>query len=354
MGLFPGFLFILFPVFQSDMRQFPFWGLLWFVSSAAGLLRAEEPPTSITVGTWNLEWFYDDDPGDNLSKLSKEKSAPDREAWEWKLNSVADVVGRHKPYIMAFQEVENRKVIFDLKNRLRSQYGISYRIGFVEGFDTFTEQDVAVIFQDGLVEMSRKEQNARQWQSKKFKNLSKHLITRFEIGSGANQRRLTLFNMHLRAMPERESLRIQQVLLAREWINEEIRQQGNVVVLGDFNTEHFFGTEKADSDIGTLRGLADQDASNDLLDAHQWIPEKQRGTHMTGKQFDRILFSRSMQPTSQLAHGFVFDSAFVERESIVKGAVDLGDARWKNLYSIPQGERDISDHYPVFAKFLVK
>lgn len=317
-------------------------------------LVAQSVPDEVVIGTWNLEWFYDHYQGDNLSKLSKEKSAPSEEEWNWKLNNVASVIASNEPYIMCFQEVENRKVIFDLKNVLRSKHNLSYRIGFVEGFDTFTEQDVAVLFRDGLVEMSRKEQNAEQWSSKKFKNLSKHLITRFEWGTGNQKERLTILNMHLRAMPDRENLRVQQALLAREWINSELETQSNVLVVGDFNTEHKWGTQKDDSDIGTLRGLHDKNPENDLWDVHQFIPESGRATHMTGKQYDRILCSSALKADDPDKKDLVFASAYVAKKPVVRGAVDVGDQRWNNVYAIPQSERDLSDHYPVFAKFAFK
>lgn len=326
------------------------FSIAWF-SGPVSPLAAQDVPASIKIGTWNLEWFYDDDQGDNRSELSKEKSAPDADEWNWKLTSVADVIGKEQPFIMALQEVENRKVIFDLKNVLRSKYGLNYRIGFVEGFDTFTEQDVAVLFRDGLVEMSRKEQNAEQWQSKKFKNLSKHLFTRFEWGTGEDREELVLLNVHLRAMPEREDLRIQQGLLAREWIDRELQRYDNVILLGDLNTEHPFGEQANDSDIGVLRGLHDSDPANDLHDAHESIAESERMTHLTGKQYDRILYSKALGKDHPDRRDLVFSSAYVAKSAVIRGQIDVGDQRWENAYAIPRAERDISDHYPLFAIF---
>lgn len=323
---------------------------LFFVQPASPCC-GQEIPQSITVGTWNLEWFYDDDKSDNRSKLSKEKAAPSTAEWNWKLNAVAEVVAKTNPYIMAFQEVENRKVIFDLKNLLRSKYNLSYRIAFVEGFDTFTEQDVAIIFRDGCVEMSRREQNEEQWKSKQFKNLSKHLFAKFEWGSGRQKEKLTLLNVHLRAMAEREDLRIQQIKLMREWINEEIKSGGNVIVVGDLNTEHVHGKQTAKTDIGILRGLNDDDLTNDLFDANEFIPEAKRSSHLTGKQFDRILFSTALRQDNPNRKDLVFTTANVASNIVIRGKRDSGNARWNNLYSIPQAERDISDHYPVIARF---
>lgn len=322
--------------------------MLGWCLPVVGQKRGDE----IVIGTWNLEWFYDHQTGDNFSKLSKEKSAPNETEWEWKLSSVAKIVAARKPYIMAFQELENRKVLFDLKNRLRSKYGLSYRIGFVEGFDTFTEQDVGLLFRDGLVEMSRKEQNSEQWKSRKFGNLSKHLFGRFEWTVGGRKQNLTLLNLHLRAMPEREADRVRQALLAREWINQELARGQDVIVLGDLNTEHAYGAETATSDVGTLRGLNDNDPANDLLDVHQLLAGPQRVTHFTGKQFDRILCSRSLMGGRSGQASLVLKSAFVDRKPVVVGQVDSGDQRWNNVYAIPRSERDISDHYPLFARFV--
>lgn len=328
--------------------------ILFALLGSGSTVCGQEMPKSITVGTWNLEWFYDHEKSDNRSKLSKEKAAPSEAEWKWKLDSVAEVIGKTKPYIMSFQEVENRKVIFDLKNLLRSKYNVSYRVAFVEGFDTFTEQDVAIIFRDGCVEMSRREQNRVQWESKQFKNLSKHLFAKFEWGSGEKKETLTMLNVHLRAMAEREGLRIQQIKLMREWINDEIKSGGNVIVVGDINTEHLFGKQAATSDIGILRGLNDRDSNNDLFDVNQYIPESKRKTHFTGKQFDRILFSTALKEDNPNRKDLVFQSAKVESGLVIRGNPDNGDARWNNLYSIPKSERDISDHYPVIARFDFK
>lgn len=315
---------------------------------------SQEIPDQIVIGSWNLEWFYDHQPGDNLSDLSKEKSAPNGRDWEWKLNSVAEVIGKTKPYIMAFQEVENKKVMNDLRAVLKSKYGLSYRVAYVEGADSFTEQDVALIFRDGLVEMARREQSPEQWKSRQYKNLSKHLVTRFEWGSGTRKEKLTIFNIHLRAMASREELRIQQAKLLREWVNEELQRHANVVILGDCNTEHLFGSTKPNSDLGILLGLNDSDRSNDLVDTHGAVPAKYRPTHASGRQYDRILYSAAMKADSANRKDLVFASAFVAKNLVVKGSVDDGDQRWKNQYSIPLKDRDISDHYPIFAKFEFK
>ena len=317
-------------------------------------LWGQDVPETLRIGTWNLEWFYDHDKTDNRSKLSKEKSAPTKNDWQWKLNAVARVIGETKPYIMAFQEIENRKVLLDLKKVLHEKYRLSYRVAFVEGFDSFTGQDVGVLFQNGLVEMSRREQNQEQWQSKRFYNLSKHLFTRFEWGTGPNKESLVLVNLHLRASPEKEDLRIKQIKLVRQWIDEDIRRGRNIMVVGDLNTEHGFGKQQDHSDIGCLRGLGDGDASNDLVDLHGSLQDSNRATHLNGKQFDRILFSQSLMEDNRNHRDLVFVKGFVAKDLVVVGKFDKDGSRWENMYSIPKVDRDISDHYPVFGEFEFK
>ena len=75
------------------------------------LIFADEKPDSVTVATWNLEWFYDDFQGDNRTDLSREQSSPDRSEWDWKKRVVAEVIAEIRPTILCLQEVENRDVV---------------------------------------------------------------------------------------------------------------------------------------------------------------------------------------------------------------------------------------------------
>lgn len=114
----------------------------------------DERPESIRVATWNVEWFFDDFKQDNRAEIAKQNSAPSKEEWEWKLNEVARVISELQPTILALQEVENRDVIFKLTKVLEEKYKLKYRYSFIDGFDFGTEQDVALMYQSGLVEFA--------------------------------------------------------------------------------------------------------------------------------------------------------------------------------------------------------
>ena len=148
------------------------------------IVKADEKPEELILTTWNLEWFFDDYQGDNASDLAKKMSAPNRSDWDWKRNGVAAALAQIRPTIIALQEVESRRVAWQLTQRLQQAHGLKYRIAFVEGTDTFTEQDVVILYQSGLVSFGRREQSSEMFSSKRYYNLSKHLVTRFEWGQG--------------------------------------------------------------------------------------------------------------------------------------------------------------------------
>ena len=319
----------------------------------AATVFADEKPKAITIATWNVEWFFDDYQGDNRSDLSKKLSAPSKNDWEWKVENVARVIAEMKPTIMALQEIENRQVIRQLTRQLSEKHGMRYRIAYIEGWDNFTEQDVAVIYQSGLVELSFREQTRDMFNSKKYYNLNKHLFTRFQWGEGDDQESLLLLNVHLRAMPDKADLRIKQCKLIREWIAEHASSETNVVVLGDMNTEELTDTINQGSDMAVLAGWESETKSDDLRDLHSFLPNDLRDTHISGKHFDRLFVNRALFEDKKSAVDLSFSRITTLKSLVTVGGQD-GENHFDQYYEIPAEQRDISDHYPVVAEFLFK
>lgn len=317
-------------------------------SSAA----SDRKPRSITVATWNVEWFFDDYAGDNSSDLAKKQAAPSRQEWEWKLAGLTSAIARMKPTILALQEVENRKVLRELTRRLDNMHGLKYRIAFIEGWDTFTEQDVAVIYRGGLIEYSCREQTAEMFDSRQFYNLNKHLFCQFQWGEGDDAESLTLLNVHLRAMPEKHALRQKQCKLIRAWLEQEIARGENIMVVGDLNTEEQAGSISPGSDLSILCGLETAEQSDDLADLNQFLPPNARATFQAGQQFDRILASRSLIENAQRQKDLQFDGIVNRGDLVIVGDRDRN--HFNQFYEIPQQQRDYSDHYPVMAEFLFR
>jgi endonuclease/exonuclease/phosphatase family metal-dependent hydrolase len=300
-----------------------------------------------------LEWFFDEFTADNFQDVPKRLAAPSRADWDWKLAGVARAIAEMRPTIIALQEVENRRVLFYLTSRLKRDHGLDYNVAYIEGDDYFTEQDVAVLAQTGLTGFSFKRQTDEMFETGRYFNITKHLFCNFEWEVSGRKIELLLLTVHFRAQPDAADIRKRQSRLARYWIDERVRAGGNVIVLGDINTEETFETTTVGGDIGTLRGLDTPATNDDLIDLFQFYPGPSKETHLVHKQFDHILVSRCLGTTSPPAPGFAFKSIAIRKDLVVRGKgqdQNHQDDYWK----IPPAERDISDHYPVVAEFELK
>jgi endonuclease/exonuclease/phosphatase family metal-dependent hydrolase len=300
-----------------------------------------------------LEWFYDDYTGDNPSKLAREQSAPTREDWDWKLDVTGQAITALDPTILCLQEIESRRSMYNLVKHMREKHKLDYRIAFVEGSDVFTEQDVCILAKSGLVEFSRREQSKEMFQSKEYYDLQKHIFATFEWGHGETKQKITLLNVHLRAMEDKEDIRKRQAKLCQAWLQEKLLAGENVILIGDTNTNYLFGESKQDSDIGIMRGLDTDDKRDDLFDAHEIMPPDARHTHIIHKQFDRILVSESLRNDIPEKKNFVLTAASVRSDLNTRGKEQDKD-HWEIYWKIPADERDVSDHFPVVADFELK
>ncbi len=312
---------------------------------------ADELPDVLLIATWNVEWFYDDDTSDNRNDLAKKLSAPSRAEYDWKENQIARVISVMQPDIIALQEVENREVIFQLTNHLRDQYKVTYKYAYIDGFDFGTEQDVAFLYKSGLVEYSRFEQTREMSDSDQYYNIGKHLFGRFVWGKGKDQLELVVGTTHFRASPDNEEIRVRQARLLHEWVRPRLEKGENVILLGDFNTEHTTETRDPRTDLGVLMGLEAKDNSDDMTNLNQALPQNLKFTHMGGKQFDLILASQALIDDGK-GKDLVFSRIVTRPDLSIQGQPDQ-DHR-DNYYKIPKEERDVSDHYPVMAEFLIK
>lgn len=316
-------------------------------------VNADTPPEPLTIATWNLEWFFDHELRDNYSDVSKEQSSRSQEEWLWKLNATAAAIAKFKPTILLVQEIEGREVMYALAAVLKDRHSLNYRVAFIEGNDRSTEQDVAILYQSGLVEFSRREQNNEMFRSREYYNLSKHLIGRFEWQIGDRTESLTILNVHLRATADAAESRIKQCKLAHEWMRRQIERGENVIIAGDLNVEELAGSIKPDGDgMHWVLGRGTSSSQDDLVDLLEKAPSQNRNTHLIlERQFDRILASPAMLKSD--GPGIRFQKIQVLREHNIRGqGADLD--HWDTRHTKPHQERDISDHHPVMATFLIR
>ncbi len=310
--------------------------------------QPDSPPLS--VATWNLEWFYDEHQGDNYSDLAKSRSAPSRSEWEWKRDEVAKAIAEMRPTILALQEVEGRQQLFYLTQQLKRAHGLNYRIAFIQGNDHFTEQDVAILYREELVSFCRREQTQAMFDSRQYYNLSKHLFARFTLGQGDDAETLTVCTVHLRAREQAADVRRRQARLLRYWLDDVMQHSDHVILLGDLNCEQKSDDASLERTVGILSGRATSNADDDLVDLHQYLAREDRNTHIVrGKQFDRILVSKSLMPQPE-GRGLQFRRIRNRSELVIRGS-GRDPNHFDDYYAIPADQRDLSDHYPLTAEF---
>ena len=312
---------------MNVIRQF----LIGIIVSANSMLVAHcAQPESLTVMTWNLEWFYDEFQDDSFSKLAKEKAAPGRPAWAWHRDAIAASIAKAKPTILAMQEVENRRVLWYLSKSL-DKHGLEYHELCNQSDDHFTEQDVGVLFREpaNATAVTQFRQTSRQFKSREFYNVTKHSFVEFEFPVGDSSETVCILNIHLRSRAEGEPLRRKQAKLVHHWMANRIRPGDNVIILGDTNTEERGNETRADSDLGILCGKHTIGIDDDLYDLHFHLPTDQRQTHLLpGRQFDRILVSKSLLEDDPQRPDLVFESIAVLRELAVQGKQDVPEDHW--------------------------
>lgn len=320
-------------------------------SQSPALSSASE---ALVVATWNVEWLFDEHQGDNYSDLGKQQSAPSRTDWQWKRDQVAGVVAALQPNVVALQEVEGLRTLWYVQQAVEREHGLQYRSVLVEGRDVFTEQDVGLLVRGtDLMRYGRREQSSEMFQSERYYNVSKHLEA--ELRWTATGETVHLFNIHLRARDKRGDIRRRQSRLIHAWLAPLIASGANVIVLGDTNSETEAGAVPADSDLGALMGKETESVQDDLVDLNEHLNESERQTHLLdGKQFDRILVSRPLVEDDPQARDLVFQQIRTRRDLVVRGAVDSAEQHWDQYWQLPSESRDLSDHYPVVATFVVR
>jgi endonuclease/exonuclease/phosphatase family metal-dependent hydrolase len=326
--------------------------LVWLHTAALWAQPFDSAPSTLRVMSWNVEWLFDANAEDNVSQLAREQSSPSVEHWEHKLAGVAQVIATCKPDIVALQEIEGKQSLIALAEQLKTTHQLTYRYAFIEGNDTFTEQDVGVLQRSGLVAFRRHEQSKAMFDSQQYYNVSKHLVCQFRWRDVESP--LTVINVHLRATPEAEPLRERQSRLLRQWMSPELNAGQDVIMLGDFNSEYVASGESPASDargeVAVILGQADSPPMIDLLSQ---LSDPQQPTHLIlKKQFDRIFVSPSLMVDGP-GEDWKFDTLQIITEGVVRGERD-GPEHWQKRLSSASADleqTDVSDHLPIMATF---
>lgn len=318
--------------------------------------------SGFSIMTWNLEWFWDDEVRDNYSKLSVEQSAPDRAAWNWRRDAVAAAVAEASPTVLAVQEIESQRIAWYLTKALDRNHQLAYDEVLIQGGDHFTEQDVALFVRRPAEVIASMVGNVTTAMKKsgRYGSVSKHLITTLEVPVGDAVETVFVVNLHLKAGADSDATRAKQIETVNAWIDRFVPRGDDdspvhLIVLGDFNTEQLSGSIGPASELGLLIARGTSTTDDDLIDLHANIPAGERRTHLLeNKQFDRILVSRSLVDDSPDQLDLTLVDVRVMPELAIQADRDEQDDHWNRYWELPDDQRDLSDHYPVMARFEVR
>jgi len=195
---------------------------------------------------------------------------------------VAQIIIRSNPDIVNLVEIENEHALNTFNNRFLT--GRGYRAYFIQGRDTPTGQDVALLTRIDP-EDSRIERDNRRGQSGSVTySVSKNYFAKIKVGNT----KIAFIGLHFRAFPTQESLRF-----IREAQADTIRtlakelDDGNylIVVFGDFND--YDGEEGSRDHIDSMpvtnvlkmiKEMDTSDSADDLINVVSLVQKANRYT----------------------------------------------------------------------------
>jgi endonuclease/exonuclease/phosphatase family metal-dependent hydrolase len=312
-------------VLENQWRELVVLVLLLVVTPSASGEDVFSIPAGerIVIGTWNLKWLFDENKNDNASDLAKEMSAASRAVYEARVRRMAVVIAGIHPTVMALQEVENKKVARDLADALRVHHQLNYKVGFVQGTDSYTEQDVAFLVEERVGDFVVGGINPRLEKlddRDRYKIPSKHAVLLLTTKVGEELGTLTVITAHLKAGDDErdEAQRILQSRALNAYAARLVRDRHEVIMLGDFNAGQPYRNTSRRDGMGVLVGMETEDESDDFADLDRALPVNWRQTHSGGGQLDRIVVSGDLLDRE----GLVLERIFNHRNQMPRGLSD--------------------------------
>ncbi len=208
---------------EPDRFEYPATG--FFVPEPPPQFRAE----GIRIATFNT-FFLFDGYGDEGQADFPHKGNP--EAARQHRARIAQVLRMLQADVVVLQEVEHEEVLRRLVDEDLPELG--YRVYFVQGHDTFTGQDVAVLSRLPVEKIGRTEERVPVEGSSDTYGVSKNIWVRMYLGDLP----VTLIGIHFLAGPNdasRRARREAQAEVIRRLVVRELAAGRAVAVVGDFN-----------------------------------------------------------------------------------------------------------------------
>jgi endonuclease/exonuclease/phosphatase family metal-dependent hydrolase len=281
------------------------------------------PQDAFSIGTFNLDWAFDDI-DDKRPKAAQPHVAPDGAAWEWKRDRIVEVLVAERLDIVALVEVGGDREIGDITSSVKEKGGPDYTYAWIKGEDAASGRQVAILSRFPLSNERRTDAYAPI-----------HVAADVELPTGDV---ITVIAVHLKegknkgATSQRNKMASSLKLHAmRE------RKKRPVIVLGTVGDPTLpSDAAYATSAAGVLAGKNTGKKSDDCRDSA--TDTLAQGTTVgKSEALDRIFVCGLELRGSETASG----------ELIVRNGEDPEDTPWP---SVPEADRDVSDHYVLWAE----
>lgn len=294
--------------------------------------------TTLTVMALNCEFMWD-------GVAPEEGAASVTFPWkgnqtlaEAHMKQIANLILRGNPDVVSLEETENLHAVQVLNDKFLA--GRGYKPYFIQGTDTFTGQDVALLTRidpDGN-KIERDDQIGHS--GIETSGVSKNYFAKMTVGSA----KIALIGLHLLAQPtstQRKAKRQAQADVVRSLAVDLAKQGRQVIVLGDLNDwdsdpacRDFKDDLPISTVLATIRGMDPATPSDDLMNAASFMPKEDRYSDFWDQNSDNVI--QSPQEFSMIDH--ILLSPVL--------AAEVEDAY------IPHEEdpRVVSDHFPVIVR----
>jgi len=188
----------------------------------------------VRLATFNAEWLF---PGNDKSPWTTAQA-------EEHLTNVSQAIAQLEPDILGLQEVYDCNMLTRLITKLTALGATGYKGYLVQGTDTATSQNTALITRvDPITNLVRTENRSpypltgnkcNYTGSNGTSGVSKHFVARFNLSGVV----YSIFNHHFLAYPtqaDRCAQREAQAIVMRGLINNAIAANDEIVVFGDYN-----------------------------------------------------------------------------------------------------------------------
>lgn len=294
--------------------------------------------TTLTVMALNCEFMWDGvAPEEGAASVTFPWKGNQKLA-EAHMKQVANLILRGNPDIVSLEETENLHAVQVLNDKFLA--GRGYKAYFVQGTDTFTGQDVALLTRidpdGGKIERD----NRIGTSGTETSGVSKNYFAKMTVGSA----KIALIGLHLLAQPDnvkRMPKRQAQAAVIRDLAVDLTKQGRQVIVLGDFNdwdgapdSRDFKDDKPISTVLATIRGMDPANPNDNLVSAASFMPKESRYSDFWDQNNDNVI--QSPQEFSMIDHILLSPAL----------AAEVEDAY------IPHDEdpRVVSDHFPVVVR----